>query len=66
MSSHHEGLMYEELQRVIPTGAGFGGAILRLLSVAGDLSGAISSVTGILMALTIIHNCKSILVFCLS
>jgi len=51
--------MYKELKRVIPTAAAFGGAILGLLSVAADLSGAIGSGTGILMAVTIIYSCKS-------
>jgi hypothetical protein len=49
--------MYKELKRVIPTAAAFGGAILGLLSVAADLSGAIGSGTGILMAVTIIYGC---------
>jgi len=49
--------MYKELKRVIPTAAAFGGAILGLLSVAADLSGAIGSGTGILMAVTIIYSC---------
>ena len=48
--------MYKELKRVIPTAAAFGGAILGLLSVAADLSGAIGSGTGILMAVTIIYG----------
>ena len=59
MSGHREGSMYKELKRVIPTAAAFGGAILGLLSVAADLSGAIGSGTGILMAVTIIYSCKS-------
>ena len=50
--------MYKELKRVIPTAAAFGGAILGLLSVAADLSGAIGSGTGILMAVTIIYSCE--------
>ena len=61
MSGHREGSMYKELKRVIPTAAAFGGAILGLLSVAADLSGAIGSGTGILMAVTIIYSCKSFL-----
>jgi len=48
-----------ELKRVIPTAAAFSGAILGLLSVAADLSGAIGSGTGILMAVTIIYGCES-------
>jgi len=46
MSGHQEGSMYKELKRVIPTAAGFGGAVLGLLSVVADLSGAIGSGTG--------------------
>jgi protein transport protein SEC61 subunit alpha len=66
MSGHHEESMYKVLKCVSPTTAAFGGAILRLLSVAADLSGSIGSGTGILMAVTIIYSCKSIVVFCLS
>ncbi|PPQ86058.1 hypothetical protein CVT25_002239 [Psilocybe cyanescens] len=44
------------LEQVIPTTAAFGGAILGLLSVAVDLSGAIGSGTGNLMAVTIIYS----------
>jgi len=59
MAGHREASMYKELKRVIPTAAAFGGAILGLLSVAADLSGAIGSGTGILMSVTIIYGCKS-------
>jgi protein transport protein SEC61 subunit alpha len=59
MAGHREGSMYKELKRIIPTAAAFGGAILGLLSVAADLSGAIGSGTGILMAVTIIYSCTS-------
>ena len=55
--------MYKELKRVIPTAAAFGGAILGLLSVAADLSGAIGSGTGILMAVTIIYSCTLSYIF---
>ena len=55
--------MYKELKRVIPTAAAFGGAILGLLSVAADLSGAIGSGTGILMAVTIIYSCELSVLF---
>lgn len=61
MAGHREGSMYKELKRVIPTAAAFGGAILGLLSVAADLMGAIGSGTGILMAVTIIYSCTSII-----
>jgi len=63
MAGHREGGMYKELKRVIPTAAAFGGAILGLLSVAADLSGAIGSGTGILMAVTIIYGCKLFIIF---
>jgi len=56
MAGHREGSMYKELKRIIPTAAAFGGAVLGLLSVAADLSGAIGSGTGILMAVTIIYS----------
>ncbi|KAH6907417.1 hypothetical protein BKA70DRAFT_1427809 [Coprinopsis sp. MPI-PUGE-AT-0042] len=56
MAGHREGSMYKELKRVIPAAAAFGGAILGLLSVAADSSGAIGSGTGILMAVTIIYS----------
>jgi protein transport protein SEC61 subunit alpha len=38
--------MYKQIKRGIPTAAAFGGAILGLLSVAADLSGAIGSGPG--------------------
>ena len=63
MAGHREGSMYKELKRVIPTAAAFGGAILGLLSVAADLSGAIGSGTGILMAVTIIYSCTLSFIF---
>ena len=63
MAGHREGSMYKELKRIIPTAAAFGGAVLGLLSVAADLMGAVGSGTGILMAVTIIYSCKSIVRF---
>lgn len=59
IAGHREGSMYKELKRVIPTAAAFGGAILGLLSVAADLSGALAGGTGILMAVTTIYSCAS-------
>jgi protein transport protein SEC61 subunit alpha len=59
MAGHKEGSMYKELKKVIPTAAAFGGAVLGLLSVAADLSGALAGGTGILMAVTTIYSCKS-------
>jgi hypothetical protein len=64
MAGHREGSMYKELKRVVPTAAAFGGAILGLLSVAADLMGALGSGTGILMAVTIIYSCESLVFHC--
>ena len=50
------------MKRVISTAMAFGGAILGFPSVAADLSGAIGSGTGILMAVTITYSRKSILI----
>ncbi|PPQ82040.1 hypothetical protein CVT25_014588, partial [Psilocybe cyanescens] len=58
MAGYREGAMYVELKQVVPMAAAFGGAIPGLLSVAADLSGAIGSSTGILMAVTIIYKCE--------
>jgi protein transport protein SEC61 subunit alpha len=52
MAGHREQSMYKELKRVIPTAAAFGGAVIGLLSVASDLSGALGSGTSILLAVT--------------
>lgn len=55
---HRDASMYKELKQVIPTAAAFGGAVLGLLSVAADLSGALAGGTGILMAVTTIYSCE--------
>ena len=55
MAGHREGGMYRELKRVIPTAAAFGGALIGSLSVIADLSGALGSGTGILLAVTTIY-----------
>ena len=52
MAGHREQSMYKELKRVIPTAAAFGGACIGGLSVISDLSGALGSGTGILLAVT--------------
>jgi len=46
MAGHREASMYKELKCVIPTAAAFGSAILGLLSIAADLSGAIGKWNG--------------------
>ncbi|KAI5848162.1 SecY subunit domain-containing protein [Tricharina praecox] len=56
MAGHREQSMYKELKRVIPTAAAFGGACIGALSVVSDLSGALGSGTGILLAVTIIYG----------
>ncbi|CAO3631780.1 unnamed protein product [Mucor hiemalis] len=48
--------MYKELQRVIPVAASFGGAILAIVAVSGDILGAIGSGAGILMTIMIIFQ----------
>ena len=52
MAGHREQSMYKELKRIIPTAAAFGGACIGALSVISDLSGALGSGTGILLAVT--------------
>lgn len=56
MAGHREQSMYKELKRVIPTAAAFGGACIGALSVASDLCGALGSGTGILLAVTYVHQ----------
>lgn len=48
--------MISVLNRYIPTAATFGGMCIGLLSVFADFMGAIGSGTGILLAVTIIHQ----------
>lgn len=56
MAGHREGSMYKELKRVVPTAAAFGGATIGALSVIADLSGALGSGTGVLVAVTTIYS----------
>ena len=56
IAGHRDAGMYKELKRVIPTAAAFGGALIGALSVVADLSGALGSGTGILLAVTIIYS----------
>ena len=57
MSGHREGSMYEELKRVIPIAAAFGGAILGFLLIS--LERLEVGWMGISMAITITYSCKS-------
>ncbi|WFD04602.1 translocon subunit [Malassezia obtusa] len=56
IAGYRDASMYKELKRVIPTAAMFGGAMIGALSVVADLSGALGSGTGILLAVTIIYS----------
>ncbi|KAG5365490.1 Protein transport protein SEC61 subunit alpha [Yarrowia sp. C11] len=56
IAGRRETSAYKELKRIIPTAAAFGGATIGALSVASDLLGALSSGTGILMAVTTIYG----------
>lgn len=48
--------MFKELKRVIPPAAAFGGALLAIVAVVGDVLGAIGSGAGILMSVMIIFQ----------
>ncbi|PKI83745.1 Sec61p [Malassezia vespertilionis] len=56
IAGYRDASMYKELKRIIPTAAAFGGATIGALSVVADLSGALGSGTGILLAVTIIYS----------
>lgn len=56
MGGYRDQSMISLLNRYIPTAATFGGMCIGLLSVSADLLGAIGSGTGILLAVTIIHQ----------
>jgi protein transport protein SEC61 subunit alpha len=56
ISGHREDSLYKTLNRYIPTAAALGGLCIGALSVFADLLGAISSGTGILLAVTIIYQ----------
>ncbi|WFD32104.1 translocon subunit [Malassezia sp. CBS 17886] len=56
IAGYRDASMYKELKRIIPTAAAFGGALIGALSVVADLSGALGSGTGILLAVTIIYS----------
>ena len=46
----------QELNRYIPIAAAFGGMCIGALTIVADLSGAIGSGTGILLAVTIVYG----------
>ncbi|XP_057796983.1 uncharacterized protein LOC131013000 [Salvia miltiorrhiza] len=56
MPGHRDSNLHKELKRYIPTAAAFGGMCIGALTVLADFTGAIGSGTGILLAVTIIHQ----------
>ncbi len=56
MIGHRDKSVIHELNRYIPAAAAFGGMCIGLLTLLADLSGAIGSGTGILLAVTIIYQ----------
>eukprot|EP00516_Mucochytrium_quahogii_P006737 CAMPEP_0203762094 /NCGR_PEP_ID=MMETSP0098-20131031/15049_1 /ASSEMBLY_ACC=CAM_ASM_000208 /TAXON_ID=96639 /ORGANISM=" , Strain NY0313808BC1" /LENGTH=467 /DNA_ID=CAMNT_0050656367 /DNA_START=177 /DNA_END=1580 /DNA_ORIENTATION=- len=56
IGGYRDSSMISVLNRYIPTAATFGGMCIGLLSVVADFMGAIGSGTGILLAVTIIHQ----------
>jgi len=56
LKGHRNTSVIHELNRYIPAAAAFGGMCIGLLTVIADLSGAIGSGTGILLAVTIIYQ----------
>ncbi|KAI9085909.1 hypothetical protein K1719_031986 [Acacia pycnantha] len=56
MPGHQEATLETELNRYIPTAAAFGGICIGALTVLADLTGAIGSGTGILLAVTTIYH----------
>ncbi|KAF6002416.1 Protein transport protein Sec61 subunit alpha [Cyanidiococcus yangmingshanensis] len=56
IKGHRDTSLVKELNRYIPIAAAFGGVLVGLLTVVADLTGAIGSGTGILLAVTIIYE----------
>lgn len=56
MAGHRDSNLHKELNRYIPTAAAFGGVCIGALTVLADLTGAIGSGTGILLAVTTIYQ----------
>lgn len=56
IKGHRDTSLVKELNRYIPTAAAFGGVLIGLLTVLADMTGAIGSGTGILLAVTIIYE----------
>ncbi|EOA24017.1 hypothetical protein CARUB_v10017231mg [Capsella rubella] len=56
MAGHRDTHLHKELNRYIPTAAAFGGMCIGALTVLADLTGAIGSGTGILLAVTTLYQ----------
>lgn len=56
MKGHRDTALVHVLDRYIPPAAAFGGMCIGALTVTADLFGAVGSGTGIIMAVTIIHQ----------
>lgn len=56
MKGHRDTALVHVLDRYIPPAAAFGGMVIGGLTVAADLFGAIGSGTGVILAVTIIHQ----------
>ncbi|KAK8950546.1 hypothetical protein KSP40_PGU007183 [Platanthera guangdongensis] len=56
MPGHRESDLQKQLNRYIPTAAGFGGLCIGALTVLADILGATGSGTGILLAVTTIYQ----------
>lgn len=56
MTGHRDSNLHKELDRYIPTAAAFGGMCIGALTVLADLTGAIGSGTGILLAVMTIYQ----------
>ena len=56
MKGHRDSSLIHVLNRYIPTAAAFGGMCIGALTVIADFMGAIGTGTGILLAVTIIHE----------
>ena len=48
--------MVKQLNNYIPVAAGFGGAVMGALSIAGDIAGVCGSGIGVLLAVTICYQ----------
>jgi protein transport protein SEC61 subunit alpha len=56
MPGRRDGATYAQLKRHIPTAAAVGGLCVGALSIFADMTGAIGSGTGIMLATTVVYN----------